>query len=158
MSKKNFLLKKRDMKVVLMQDVKGTGKRGDIVEVADGYGRNYLIKNKLARFADKGAIASAQQKAQANAYHEEQIRLKAVNDAKLIEGKVFQIQVKTGETGKIFGSITTKEIESVLKEIVPSVDRRKIEILNSIKVVGVYPVTIKLHPTVTAKFKVEVVG
>lgn len=141
-----------------MQDVKGTGKKGDIVEVADGYGRNYLLKNKLARLADKGTVASAQQKKEADTYHEEQIRLKAVSDAKLIENKTFQIQVKMGEHGKIFGSVTTKEIENVLKEVVPSADRRKIEILNPIKVVGVYPVTIKLHPTVTAKFKVEVVG
>ncbi len=146
------------MKVVLLQDVKSTGKKGDIVEVSDGYGRNFLLKNNLARFADKGAVASATQKKQADAFHEEQIRLKAVNDAKLIENKTFQITVKTGEGGKIFGSVTTKEIEAVLKEVVPSVDKRKIEILNPIKVVGIYPVSVKLHPTVTAKFKVEVIG
>lgn len=146
------------MKVVLLQDVKGSGKKGDIVEVSDGYGRNYLIKNNLASFADKGAVASANQKKEATAYHEEQLRLKAVADAKLIEGKTFQITVKTGDGGKIFGSVTTKEIETVLKEVVPSVDKRKIEILNPIKVVGIYPVSVKFHPKVTAKFKLEVLG
>lgn len=146
------------MKVVLLQDVKGTGKKGQIVEVADGYGRNYLIKNKLANFANKGAVAAAEAQKSASAYHDEQIRLKAVNDAKLIEGKIITVKIKVGENGKVFGSVTTKEIESVLKTILDTADKRKIEISNSIKTVGIYPASLKLHPTVTATFKINVVG
>lgn len=144
------------MKVVLLQDVRGTGKKGQIVEVADGYGRNYLIKNNLAKFADKGAIQQAENKQKAAAYHEEQARLKAVDEAKLIEGKVFAVEVKAGEGGKIFGSVTTKDVEDALKKVVLSADRRKIELPATIKAVGIYPASIKLYKDVEAKFKLDV--
>lgn len=151
-------IKGAHMKVVLLQDVKGTGKKGQIVEVADGYGRNYLLKNKLALYADKGAVAKAESQKEASQYHEEQLRLNAVNQAKLIEGKTFTVKIKVGEGGKIFGSVTTKEVETVLKTILENVDKRKIELANSIKSVGIYPASLKLHTTVTANFKVNVVA
>ncbi len=146
------------MKVVLLEDVKGAGKKGQIVEVADGYGRNYLIKNKLAVFADKGAIASAKTQQSANLYHQQQLKLKAENQAKLIEGKTFDVSIKVGEAGKTFGSVTTREVESVLKTVLKNVDRRKIELSTTIKSVGIYPVSLKLHPEVTANFKINVVA
>ncbi|MGI5842115.1 MAG: 50S ribosomal protein L9 [Christensenellales bacterium] len=146
------------MKVVLLKDVKGTGKKGEVKEVADGYGRNFLIKNGFARIADKSAILEASEQSKAKAYHEEQERLAAVAKAKLIEAQVLTVKIKCGENGRVFGAVTAKEIEQALLTIVSDVDKRKIELKNPIKATGLYPVSIKLHPQVTANFKVNVVA
>lgn len=146
------------MKVVLQKDVKGTGRAGEIVEVSDGYARNYLFKNNLAKSADKGATQIAVQQKQSNEYHKEQERLRAVEQAKLIEGKTITITIKTGESGKVFGSVTAKEIAEELVKFLGDVDKRKIELKNPIKLIGLYPVTIKLHPLVIAQFNVNVIN
>lgn len=146
------------MKVVLLKDVKGSGKMGQIVEVSDGYARNYLFKNNLAAIADKSAKQIANQQQQANEYHKEQERLKAVQQAKLIEGKTITVSIKTGENGKVFGSVTAKEIADELVKFSGEIDKRKIELKNPIKTIGTYPVSIKLHPLVSAQFNVNVVN
>ena len=146
------------MKVVLLKDVKGSGKQGAIVEVSDGYARNYLFKNNLARVADKEATQIAVSQKQADEYHKEQQRLKAVDQAKLIEGKTITIAIKTGENGKVFGSVTAKEIADELEKFSKEIDRRKIDLKNPIKTIGVYPVSIKLHPLVSATFQVNVIN
>ena len=146
------------MKVVLLKDVKGSGKQGAIVEVSDGYARNYLFKNNLARVADKEATQIAVSQKQADEYHKEQQRLKAVEQAKLIEGKTITIAIKTGENGKVFGSVTAKEIADELEKFSKEIDRRKIDLKNPIKTIGVYPVSIKLHPLVSATFQVNVIN
>ena len=114
------------MKVVLLKDVKGTGKKGEVKEVADGYGRNFLIKNGFARIADKSAVLEASEQSKAKAYHEEQEKLAAQAKAKLIEAQVLTIKIKCGENGRVFGAVTAKEIEQALLQVVSDVDKRKI--------------------------------
>lgn len=146
------------MKVVLLKDVKGTGKTGEIKEVSDGYARNYLFKNNLARVADKIAVNEASEQKQAHEYHLEQERLHAVELAKKIESKELIAKIKTGENGKTFGSITAKEISEELEKQDIVIDKRKIELKQPIKNTGIYTLTIKLHPQVSAKLHLEVIS
>lgn len=144
------------MKVVLQKDVKGSGKAGQIVEVSDGYARNYLFPNHLATIADKGATQNATQQKESTAYHKEQERLAAVELGKAINGQVLSLAVKCGENGKVFGSITSKELAEELGKKGFVLDKRKIELENPIKNTGTYKVSVKLHPQVTATFVVNV--
>ena len=144
------------MKVVLQKDVKGSGKAGQIVEVSDGYARNYLFPNRLATIADKGATQNATQQKEATAFHKEQERLAAVELGKAINGQVLSLAVKCGENGKVFGSITSKELAEELGKKGFVLDKRKIELESPIKNTGTYKVAVKLHPQVTATFVVNV--
>lgn len=146
------------MKVVLLKDVKGSGKKGDIVNVADGYAKNFLLKNNLAKPATSEAINANQGQKNADAYHKEQERLLAVEIGNKIKDTEVVIKVACGENGKVFGSVTSKEIAETLATQGINVDKRKINLAGSIKNIGDYVVEIKLHPTVTAKLKVKVVG
>lgn len=145
------------MKVILQKDVKGSGKKGDIVNVSDGYARNFLLKNGLAVVADgANSLINASQK-QADAYHKEQERLKAVELGKQIEGKVITLKVKCGENGKLFGAVTSKEVAEAFKQNLNlDIDKRKIVLDGAIKAVGEQKVTVKLHPTVAVKFTLKV--
>ena len=145
------------MKVILQKDVKGSGKKGDIVNVADGYAKNYLLKNGLAIVADgKNSLINASQK-EADAYHKEQERLKAVELGKQIQNKTIHAKIKCGENGKVFGAITAKEVaESINKELGIEIDKRKIVLDGAIKTVGEQKVTVKLHPTVSVAFNLKV--
>ena len=145
------------MKVILQKDVKGSGKKGDIVNVADGYAKNFLLKNGLAIVADgKNSLINASQK-EADAYHKEQERLKAVELGKQIENKTICAKIKCGENGKVFGAITAKEVaEAIKKELGIEIDKRKIDIDGTIKTVGEQKVVVKLHPTVSVKFNLKV--
>ena len=144
------------MKVVLLKDVKGSGKAGQIVEVSDGYARNYLFKNNLAQLADKIATQQAQQQKAADVYHTEQERLMAVELGKQISSKTISLAVKCGENGKVFGSITAKEIAEELGKQGIQIDKRKIELPNPIKNTGEYELVVKLHPKVQAKLNLHV--
>ena len=144
------------MKVILQKDVKGSGKKGDIVNVADGYG-SYLLKNGMARKADNtGCQINASQK-EADAYHKEQERLKAVELGKKIENNTIIVKVNCGDNGKLFGAITSKEIaEALNKSLGIDVDKRKIVLDGTIKAVGEQTLAVKLHPTVMVKFNVRI--
>ena len=144
------------MKVILQKDVKGSGKKGDIVNVADGYA-TFLLKNGSAVKADStGCQINASQK-QADAYHKEQERLKAVELGKKIENKTVVVKVKCGENGKLFGAITAKEIADAIKSTLGlDVDKRKIQLDGAIKTVGTQTLSVKLHPSVAVKFVVVV--
>lgn len=144
------------MKVILTSDVKGSGKKGDIINVADGYAKNYLLKNKFAIIADKVALEKNNEKKQAFAYHEEQERLRNLKLKQEIDGKQILLKIKCGENGKIFGSITSKEISLELDKLGFSVDKRKIELENPIKSIGVYNITIKLYPKISATIILKV--
>ena len=146
------------MKVILQKDVKGTGKKGDIVNVSDGYAKNFLLKNGSAVVADnKGCQINASQK-EADAYHKEQERLKAVELGKQIEGKVITLKVKCGENGKLFGAITSKEVAEAFKANMNiEIDKRKIVLDGAIKTVGEQKVMVKLHPTVAVKFTLNII-
>lgn len=144
------------MKVLLLADVKGSGKKGDIVEISDGYAKNYLFKRNLAKEADKVVLS---EKASQNASIERNKRLeleKAQAIAEKIKGKTFSIYAKVGENGKMFGAITSKEIADTLFENGYEIDKKQIVLDKGIKALGKYPITAKLYGAVVAKFNILV--
>jgi len=145
------------MKVVLLKDLKGKGKKGDIINVNDGYATNFLVPNGYAIVGTNSAVNEANQAKSANAYHEEQNRLAAQELAKKINGKEVNIAVKAGANGKIFGSVTNKEVSIALEKIGFDIDKKKIE-LDQIKSLGSYNAKLKLYPNISAIINVKVVG
>ncbi len=144
------------MKVVLLKDVKGSGKAGDIIEAKDGFAKNFLIKNGLAKLADAQAINEHDSKKAAADFHRKE-QLKANKELKeRLNGLKISIQVKSGETGKFFGSVTNKEVADKLLDLGYEVDKKKIELPGGIKVAGEYTATIKISPEETAKITVDV--
>jgi large subunit ribosomal protein L9 len=146
------------VKLVLFSDVKALGRKGDIVDVADGYARNFLLPRKLAGEADKGALAQieAQHKAQARREANELAEAKAL--AVRIEGAKFAVRAKAGGNGKLFGAVTNADVASAIAGALSiEIDRHKIEV-DQIKALGSYSVEIKLHKSVVAKTKVDVVA
>ena len=145
------------MKVILTQEVKKVGRKGDIVDVSDGYANNFLLKNKLAVPANQGNLnINAQEKAnQAKKIKEETEAAKAL--AVKLESAVIELSVKMGENGKTFGSVGPKEISEELLKQGYDVDRKKIELTTPIKVAGIYEVVVRLYKGVTAKLKLNVV-
>ena len=146
------------MKVVLLADVKGTGKKGEIKEVSDGFAQNFLIKTGKARKADNSAISENKIKKEATEFHKEMQKHDAMTLAKEINGTKVVVKIKCGENGKTFGSVTSKEIAEALNQKGFDIDKRKIELKEPLKTIGVYDVSAKLHPEVSAKFKIEIVG
>ena len=144
------------MKVVLLKDVRGTGKKGDIKEVADGYASNYLFKNNLAKRADSTALNENQGQKIAQKFHKQEEIKNAKALAKEIEGKVVTLKIKCGANGKMFGSVTSKEIaDALIKENI-KLDKKKIDLKEPIKSVGVYKVVAKIYPEISATFSVDV--
>lgn len=145
------------MKVVLLADVKGQGKKGDTVNVADGYGRNFLIAKGLAAPAGAQLQNDFAGKKQSEIYKEEQAVAAAKAIADKLEGKTIELKAKGGESGKLFGSLTTKEIAAELTRAVGTeIDKKKL-VIDNVKTFGAYPCTAKLHKGVTAKFTVNVI-
>lgn len=146
------------MKVILIEDVKGKGKAGDIVNVSDGYARNFLFPKNLAKEANTTNLNAATLAKNA-ALHKKQVeRQEAAELAKKIEGLTVHIQAKCGDSQeKLFGAITSKEIAAaLLSEHGIEMDKKKIVLANNIKVTGEYPVTIRVYPEITAKIQVLV--
>lgn len=145
------------MKVILNQDVKSLGKKGDIVEVSDGYARNFILAKKLGVEANSSNLNDLKLK-KAN---DEKIAQQQLEDAKeyakVIESKKVVLKIKQGEGGKTFGSISSKEIAAAAKEQHNmELDKKKIVLKDPIKSVGTFQVPIKLHPKVTASLQVSV--
>ncbi|GAB3795030.1 50S ribosomal protein L9 [Micromonospora zhanjiangensis] len=146
------------MKIILTQEVSGLGAPGDIVEVKDGYGRNYLMPQGFAIRWTKGAERQVEVIKRARSARE--IRdLGHANEVKAqIEGLNVSLSVRAGDGGRLFGSVTPAEIvDAVKKAGGPVLDRRRLELPGHIKSVGSYPVRVKLHPDVAAKFDLNVV-
>lgn len=144
------------MKVLLLQDVKGSGKRGEIIETSDGYAKNFLIKKNLAKPADKAVMC---EKASQDASAERTLMLQkqeAQNKANMLKGKTFTIKAKVGENGKMFGAITAKEIADTLREANIGIDKRQIVLESNIKTIGSYKVEVKLFSGITAHFNLIV--
>lgn len=145
------------MKVILLQDVKALGKKGDMVEVSDGYARNFILKKKLgveANEANKNDLKL--QKANQEKIAKEQYDA-AVALAKELEEITVNVTVKAGENGKVFGAVTAKEIAQALQtQFGKEVDKKKIQLADSIKNIGSFEVPVKLHTKVTAKLSVKV--
>ncbi len=144
------------MKVILIQDVKGKGKKGDIVNVADGYAKNFLLKNNLAKLATAEALNENKGQKDALNFKKEQELLSAKELANKISKTSIKMFVKCGENGKIFGSITSKEIADTFAKQNIEIDKRKIILKEPIKNTGTYKLEIKLHPEVTVQFILEV--
>ncbi|MDD2227719.1 MAG: 50S ribosomal protein L9 [Clostridia bacterium] len=145
------------MKIILLADVKGTGKKGDIVEVADGYAKNFLLKNKLAQFASKDALTQNLSQKKSVAFHKQQEKKEAIKLKETIEKIFLRIPVKCGENGKLFGAVTSKEIAEAFEKQGISIDKRKIVLNDYIKNSGIYNLEVKLFPEIIAKFKVEII-
>ena len=147
------------MKVILLQDVKNLGKKGELLEVAEGYARNFLLPKKLVAHATPDTLNQMQQ--QKKAVDERQKRV--LEEARLLAVQLGKIEVKVkakaGEGGKLFGAVTTKDITDAIKtQYRLELDRRKMEITEPIKNLGQTSVVMKLHPEVTAEILVQVIG
>lgn len=146
------------MKVILLQDVKKIGSKGAVLEVAEGYARNFLFPRKLAVEATPGHLKDLEQKKASEARKKAQLKEEARNLAMQIEALTVKIPTKVGEGGRLFGSITSKDIAETIKSRHNiDIDKKKIELPNPIKSLGVYSVTVKLHQDVQAEFQVQVV-
>ncbi len=145
------------MRVLLLQDVKGTGKKGEIVEVSDGYANNFLIRRKLATVASSQVISEQRTKAEASAHHASVALAQAQAQAASIEGKTIELTSKAGTGGRLFGSVTAKEIAEELQRVFNiAVDKRKIKLSSEIKAFGSYTAEVRIHPGVSAKITVTV--
>lgn len=145
------------MRVVLLQDVKGHGKKGDICKVSDGYARNYLFPKKLAAEASAQAITEKRNKDEAQKYHKEQELKTAQDIADKLSGQGITVKAKAGSSGRLFGSVTAKEIAAeIKKQHNYTVDKRKITV-NEVKAYGTFDVEIKIVAGVTTKMKLYVV-
>ena len=146
------------MKVIFLKDVKGSGKKGEIAEVSDGYARNFLIKKGLVEEATAVKINSLNIKKGAEDFHRQE-EIKALKEeAKKLNGTQITLKIKCGENGKVFGSVTAKEIADELTALGYTVDKKRVILKDPIKLLGVYAVDVKFLPEVIAKIKVEVVG
>lgn len=145
------------MKVILLQDIKSLGKKGDIVETAEGYGRNYLLPRKLAKEANAANLNQAKQDKATAAHRAAQQKDEAVVLGAQVQKVVVKLKVRLGENGKMFGSVTSKDVaEALVKQTGLQIDRRKVELKSAIKGLGEYTAVAKLHTDVAAEFKVVV--
>lgn len=144
------------MKVILKQDVKGHGKKGELVTVSDGYARNFLFPRGLAAEADAQAMNELKNKEEAARFHEEQEKKAAKETAQAVDGKVLKLTAKAGQGGRLFGSVTAKEVaEELAAQFGVKLDKRKIQMAD-IKAFGTYEAEIKLGYGFTAKVSVIV--
>ena len=147
------------MKVILLQDVKALGKKGEIVNVSDGYARNAILPKKLGVEANSKNLNDLKLQNQ----HADKVAAENLANAKelakTIEQQKVVVKIRTGEGGKIFGSVSTKEIAQAAKEQTGlDLDKKKMQLNDPIKALGTYEVVVKLHPQVTTKLSVQVVG
>ncbi len=145
------------MQVILLEDIPSLGKMGDLVKVSDGYGRNYLIPKKKAIFATEKNVKALQHEKALVQQRLNKMKKDAIKMAQEIETLSCTFPRKVGESGKLFGSVTSMDIEAFLKEKGYEIDRKKIHLEEPIKNLGMFHVTIKLQPEVTAQLKVWVV-
>ena len=147
------------MKVILMDNIKGVGKKDEIINASDGYARNYLLPKKLAVEANAENMSKLNNKKESANYKKDQEKQNAEELAKKLKGIMLKIKVKAGENGKIFGGVTSKEISENLKnQYNLIVDKKKIELKEAIKTLGSFNVSIKLFEGITADLKVEVIS
>ena len=147
------------MKVILQADVKKIGKKGDVVEVAEGYGRNYLIPRGLAVEASAGNLRHVAEVKKAEAVKADRELKEAERIGSALRDKAVQVPAKVGDGGRLFGSVTAQEIaEQLRKQFSVEIDKRKIEIKEPIKSLGTHPVVVKVHPKVHVSVQVNVLA
>lgn len=145
------------MKVILKADVKGSGKKGDILEVSDGYAKNFLLKRNLAEIATPGGINDIQQKKQAQAFHKAE-ELKAMQQLALdLKNQEVTVSIKCGANGKTFGAVTATQVAQALEAKGFSIDKKKIQ-LQTIKTLGAFPTEIRLMEGISTRIVVNVVA
>lgn len=146
------------MKLILLQDVKSVGKKGDLINASEGYAKNFLLPKKLAVEATKSNLNDYELKQKAEAKRKQEELEKAQEMKKQLDEKVVVIKVKTGSNGKLFGSVTNKEVaEEIIKQTGMDLDKKKVSIGDSIKMLGERTAVIKLHAKVTAEVTVKIV-
>src|SRR5215469_7239057 len=147
------------MKLILTQEVSGLGSPGDVVEVAGGYGRNYLVPRGLAMRWSRGAEKQIELIKRARAAREIRSIEDARSAAQRLAGMRVRLQTRAGSGGREFGSVSTADIAAAVKRAGgPELDRRKIEVGNPIKTIGAHQVAVRLHPEVSATVEVEITG
>ena len=145
------------MKVVLLKDVKNMGKRDDIVNVSDGYARNFLFPQKLAAEATPGTLKEIERKRAAQDAREAELRTEALAKAELLKNKIIVLQVKCGDKGRLYGSVTAAEVaEALEKQHGIKADKRKIDIGDPIRETGVREISVWLYSGITTKMKLDV--
>ena len=147
------------MKVILLDNIKGVGKKDEIINASDGYARNYLFPKKLAIEATKENLGKLESKNEANKFKKQNEKNDAIEVANKLKELVLTIKVKAGENGKIFGGVTSKEISENLKEqYIIEIDKKKIEVKETIKNIGRFTINIKLYEGVNAKLTVNIIA
>ena len=147
------------MKVILLDNIKGVGKKDEVINAADGYARNFLFPKKLAVEANAENMSKLNNKKEAKSYKKDLEKQAAEELAKKLKGIMLKIKVKAGENGKIFGGVTSKEIaENLSKQYKIEIDKKKIDLRETIKTLGEFNVAIKLFEGVVANLKVEVIS
>ena len=147
------------MKVILLDNIKGVGKKDEIINASDGYARNYLFPKKLAVEATKENLGKLASKNEANKFKKQNEKNDAIEVANKLKELVLTIKVKAGENGKIFGGVTSKEISENLKEQYKiEIDKKKIEVKETIKNIGRFTINIKLYEGVNAKLTVNIIA
>ena len=147
------------MKVILLDNIKGVGKKDEIINASDGYARNYLFPKKLAVEATKENLGKLESKNEANKFKKQNEKNDAIEVANKLKELVLTIKVKAGENGKIFGGVTSKEIsENLKKQYKIEIDKKKIEVKETIKNIGRFTINIKLYEGVNAKLTVNIIA
>jgi large subunit ribosomal protein L9 len=146
------------MKVILTEEIRGLGTRGDVVTVKDGYARNYLIPKNLAQEATNSNLKAIEHQRHKWALLAQEEKNAAQKQADRVKGVKIQIEKRVGEHGHLFGSVTANEIADALMEKGLEVDKRRIELASPIKNIGLHDVEVRLHRDVTASIQVEVVA
>lgn len=147
------------MKVILLENVKGVGKKDEIINASDGYARNFLFPKKLAVEANNENLSKLKGKKQSEQYKKDVEKENAEKIAKKLEDIILTIKVKAGDNGKIFGGVTSKEIsEELKKQNNIEIDKKKIVLAENIKNLGSFNVTVKLYEGVVGKLKVKVIS
>ena len=147
------------MKVILLDNIKGVGKKDEIINASDGYARNFLLPKKLAVEANSANMSKLKAKQDSNQYRKNVEKEDAQKVAEKLKGILLKISVKAGENGKIFGSITSKEIAENLKtQYQIEVDKKKIELKKPIKTLGSFTVQIRLYEGVIGNLKIQMIS
>ncbi|MBZ4662547.1 MAG: ribosomal protein [Caloramator sp.] len=145
------------MKVILKADIKGVGKKDEVINVSDGYARNFLFPKKLAVEATEGNLRVLEEQKAKEAEKKRKEIKEAQELAKKLSALTVEVYVKVGDNGKIFGSVTSKDIADALKKQHNiDIDKKKIDLPEAIKIAGVYTVDVKVYPEVTGKLKVSI--
>ncbi|WP_068784274.1 50S ribosomal protein L9 [Paenibacillus phocaensis] len=144
------------MKVIFLKDVKGQGKKGEIKDVSEGYAQNFLMPRGLVRPATEGNVKTLEQQTASEQKRKAQEKEEAIQLGKKLEEMTVQLKAKAGEGGRLFGAITSKQVAEALEKLGVKLDKRKIEMHDPIRTLGVTQVPVKLHPEVKSTLKVHV--